>query len=370
MKKILGSLLLLSFSLFAKSAYEWKVNVKDDTLYLNQATVLQMQCIFEKEGKNDDIEFHPPKDIPFEFELLTEETNFEQNKKVISYKYLIFAKKAGEFSLELKPKMLFMTQSAIDNVIIGRDNVNDLEAEKEIAKIKPLLLTVKETDSSLTGKMKLKSHLDKDAVSAYAPVHLDIVIEGEGNLHELQPIRFEIEGVEVFSDKPEQTFVMGENGYKGKWIQRFAFVGKEDFVIPAVTLSYFDLATKTQSSMKSKSYLVKMKADGIEREALIDKVDLPSEKVNLASYVDYLYYLLSFITGFIVAKLFKLPQRTVKTERCEKIRQSKNAKELLEVLIVCEKELFASEIDELEKVVYQHDEVSLAKIKKRVLKKL
>lgn len=370
MKKILGSLLLLSLSLFAKSAYEWEVKLKNETLYLHQSTTLEMTCTFEKEGKNDDIEFLPPKDLPFDFQRLTEGTHFEQEKKIISYKYLIFAKKAGEFTLELKPKMLFMTQSAIDNVIIGRDNVNDLEAEKEIAKIKPIVLKVKETNSALSGRMSLTAALDKVEVSAYIPVHLDVVIEGEGNLHELQPIHFEIEGVDVFSDEPEKKFVMGENGYTGKWIQRFAFVGKEDFIIPAVSLAYFDLSTEQDSSMKSEAFSIKINTDGLEREELIDEVDLPSQKIAFSSYLGYLYYLLSFIAGFIVAKLFKLPQRTVKKERCAKVRQTKNAKELLDVLIVCEKELFASEIDDLEKVVYKHDDASLAKIKKRVLKKL
>ena len=57
---------------------------------------------------------------------------------------------------------------------------------------------------------------------------------------------------------------------------------------------------------------------------------------------------------------------------CDETRAAiiKNGKEVLNVLIVCEKYLFSSEIDDLEKVVYQHDEASLAKIKKRVLKKL
>ena len=370
MKKILGSLLLLSLSLFAKSAYEWKVNIKDDTLYLNQATTLEMKCTFEKEGKNDDVEFIPPKDVPFEFRLLTEVTHFEQGRKIIRYEYLIFAKKVGEFTLNLKPKMLFMTQSAIDNVIVGRDNVNDLEAEKEIAKIAPIKMSVEATGSTLTGTLNLTSYLDKKEVSAYAPVHLEVVIEGRGNLQELKPIHFEIEGVDTFSDEPEAEFALGEDGYSGKWIQRFAFVGKENFSIPPVSLSYFDLVTKKEAVLKSEAFSIKIKEDGLKREELVDKIDLPSAKIELSSYVDYLYYLLSFIAGFIVAKLFKLPQRTVKKERCAKVRQTKNAKELLDVLIVCEKDLFSSEIDDLEKVVYQHDEASLAKIKKRVLKKL
>lgn len=327
MKKILGSLLLISLSLFAKSAYEWKVDIKERNLYLHQATLLQMQCTFEKEGKNDDVKFTPPRELPFEFKLLSESTHFKDGKKIILYKYILFAQKKGEFSLVLKPTMLFTTQSAIDNVIVGRDNVNDLEVEKEIAKISPIKLSVQETGSKFSGNLTLNTRIDEKEVSAYSPVHLEVAIEGEGNLQELQALSFEIEGVEVFSDEPEKDLALGENGYKGRWIQRFAFVGKEDFTIPPVLLDYFALGTKETKQLKREAFSIKMKTDGIKREELIDTIDLPSERIDFASYLGYVYYLLSFIAGFIVAKLFKLPQRTIKKERCGKIKNTKDAKE-------------------------------------------
>lgn len=370
MKKILGSLLLLTLSLFAKSAYEWKIELADKELYVHQSTVLSMRCEFAKEGKNDDVEFIPPKDIPFEFELLSENRHFEGERQILVYKYLLFSKEAGTYELKLRPQMLFTTQSAIDNVIIGRDNVNDLEVQKETAVIEPIRITVEETASALTGRLVLNADIDKQEASAYEPVHLELSFEGEGNLHELKPIIFEIEGVEVFSDKPEQQITLSESGYKGKWIQRFAFVGKSDFTIPSVSFAYFDLASRKQSHLKTDALPIRIKADGIQREELIDKVDLPSEKIDFAAYLDYLYYLLTFVAGFVVAKLFKLPQRTAKKERCAKIKNAGSAKELLDVLIVCEKDLFTPEIAELESAVYKNETLSLSDIKKKAVSKL
>ena len=370
MKKILGSLLLLTLSLFAKSAYEWKVELADKELYVHQPTVLSMQCTFSKEGKNDDVEFIPPKDIPFEFELLSENRHFEGERQILVYKYLLFSKEAGTYALKLKPQMLFTTQSAIDNVIIGRDNVNDLEVQKETAVIEPISITVEETASGLTGRLTLNADIDMHEASAYEPVHLELSFEGEGNLHELPPIVFEIEDVEVFSDKPEQQITLSESGYKGKWVQRFAFVGKSDFVIPSVSLAYFDLGTKKQRLLKTDAFSIQIKTDGIKREDLIDKVDLPSQKIDLASYLGYLYYLLTFVAGFVVAKLVKLPQKTAKKERCSKIKEAGSAKELLDVLIVCEKDLFTSEIAQLESVVYKNETLSLSDIKKKAVSKL
>ena len=370
MKKILGSLLLLTVSLFAKSAYEWKIDLADKELYVHQSTVLTMRCEFSKEGKNDDVEFIPPKDIPFEFELLSENRHFEGERQILVYKYLLFSKEAGTYELKLKPQMLFTTQSAIDNVIIGRDNVNDLEVQKEIAVTKPIPITVEETASRLTGRLKLKTDIDVQEVSAYEPVHLELSFEGEGNLHELHPITFDIKGVEVFSDKPEQQIELSESGYKGKWIQRFAFVGKSDFVIPSLSLAYFDLETKEQRQLKTDAFDIKIKADGIKREELIDKVGLPSQKIDFASYLDYVYYLLTFIAGFVVAKLVRLPQKTAKRERCAKIKEADTAKELLDVLIVCERDLFSSEIAKLESAVYKNETVSLTDIKKKAVSKV
>jgi len=370
MKKILGSLLLLSLSLFAKSTYEWKVELKDRQLYLHQATVLSMECSFSKEGKNDDVKFIPPRDVPFEFKLLNEKRHFEGDIQTLKYRYLVFANKAGSYDLILKPKMLFTTQSAIDNVIVGRDNVNDLEMEKETAKIEPIPVVVDETSSSLTGKFVLHSQLDKTKSAAFEPVHLEIEIEGEGNMQALEPINFEIEGVQVFSDEPEKTFVLGEQGYKGKWLQRFAFVGTQDFVIPSVTVVYFDLQGKKELSLKTPVYRLEIDDAGMKREDLIDKVDLPIQKIQWKAYVGYVYYALTFLAGFIFAKLFRLPQRSVKQEKGINIKKAKTAKELLDVLILCEKNLFSHEIEVLEEAVYKGGKVELSALKKSALLRL
>ena len=370
MKKILGSLLLLSLSLFAKSAYEWKVDIKENELYLHQSTVLNMQCTFSEEGKNDDVEFSPPNDVPFTFELLSEKKHFVGNVQTLSYKYLVFAKKEGNYELLLKPTMLFTSQSAIDNVIVGRDNVNDLEVEKELAEIKPLKLRVHPTASDLTGRFSLEIDLDLHEVSAYEPVHLEVLIEGEGNLQELPAIDFEIEGVQVFADKVEKKLVLSEKGYKGVWLQRFAFVGKQDFVIPSVKFPYFDLQSSKEDLLKSPAFEVTIKKDGIKREDLIDEVNLPSTKIDFSKYLDYLYYILTFLAGFTVAKLVRLPKKTPKTEKGMNIKKANSTKELLEVLMLCDKALFTQEIQSLEAGVYKGAKVELSKLKKSALKKL
>lgn len=370
MKKILGSLLFLTLGLWAKSGYEWKVEISEKELYLHQAVTLFMECTFDEKGKNDDVSFVPDDNTPFELELLSETTHFEAGKKILQYRYVVFAKEAGEFVLELKPRMLFTTQSAVDNIIVGRDNVNELEVQREVAKLEPIRLRVKETASDFTGKLSLKTRQDSLKASAYEPVHLEIEIEGEGNLHKLEPFTFEIEGVEVFSDTPEVQLRLSEAGYRGKWIQRFAFVGKEDFTIPSVSLGYFDLASKEEKVLKSEAYSIKIASEGIKREELIDRVNLPSSSIELKDYLSYLYYLLSFIFGFVAAKLLKFPQRTAKKQKGEKIKAAKSAKELLDVLIICEKDLFTFEIDALESAVYKGNKVSLAEIKKQALSRL
>lgn len=371
MKKILGSLLLLTLSLWAKSTYEWTVSLKEKQLYQHQATTLSMQCRFDKSGKNDDVEFTPPKDSAFDFEMLSENRRFEGEIQIINYEYLLFAKKAGAFTLILEPKMLFTTQSAIDNVIIGRDNVNDLETEKEIAKIDPIHINVLQTDSSLTGQLSLRTKNDIQVASAYEPVHLEITIEGSGNLQAIEDLKFDIENVEVFSDEAEKSYALSTKGYTGTWTQRFAFVAKDSFVIPAVSITYFDPVLKQKRELKSEAVNIKINADGIKVEDLVDKVNLPSQKIDFSAYLEYLYYLLTFISGFIVAKLVRLPQKMKqKKEKGVRIKEAKTAKELLSALMNCDKSLFSAEIELLEAAVYKGDKIVLSKIKKSAYSKL
>ncbi len=370
MKKILGSLLLLSLSLWAESVYHWDVSLSENKLYLNQATRLIMQCTFEKEGKHDDVEFVPPADSGFDFKLLSEKRHFEGERQVIRYEYLLFALKPGTLSLKLEPIMLFTTQSAIDNIIIGRDNVNDLEVQKAKAEIKPLAIQVEPTDTQLTGQLKLKEDNDIQSVSAYEPTHLEIRISGEGNLQALKPIVFNIKDVQVFSDEPETDFVLTPTGYKGEWVQRFAFVGKDDFSIPSYAISYFDLISQQKKVLSTQAIKIKIKKDGIKRETLIDKVNSPSSKIDFASYLNYVYYFLTFMSGFVLAKLLRFPVRTEKIKKGEKIKKAKTTKELLEVLMACDKVLFHEEIDLLERAVYKKESVNFSQIKQKALKNL
>ena len=71
-----------------------------------------------------------------------------------------------------------------------------------------------------------------------------------------------------------------------------------------------------------------------------------------------------------MAKLIRLPKRTVKKEKGVKIKTAKSEKELLEVLVVCDRGLFTQEIDELELAVYKSKKTSLAQLKKTALAKL
>ncbi len=370
MKRILGSLLLLTLSLWAESVYHWDVSLSQNRLYLNEATTLSMKCTFEKEGKHDDVEFVPPVDSGFDFKLLSEKRHFEGEKQVLRYEYLLFATKIGNLSLKLEPIMLFTSQSAIDNVIIGRDNVNDLEVEKAKAEIRALSVIVKPTQSALTGQLRLKDSSDIQEVSAYEPTHLEIKISGEGNLQALEPIVFEINDVQVFSDDPETNFILTSKGYKGEWVQRFAFVSAKDFTIPSIKIKYFDSLSKSEKSLSTQVIKIKVKSKGIKREDLIDKTDSPSSKIDLLAYVDYLYFLLTFIAGFIVAKLVKLPSPSQSFKKGEKIKKAKTEKELLEILMACDKNLFSKEINELELAVYKKQKVSLSGVKVKALKVL
>lgn len=369
MKRILGSMLLLTLSLWGRSVYHWDVSVDNPSLFLHEATQLTMKCVYEKEGKNDDVEFSPPKNVPFEFKLLREDRSFIEGRQHIVYEYLLFARAEGNYSLKVEPKMLFTTQSAINNIIIGRDNVNDLEVEKEVAQIDPIEIQVKGTQSDFAGRFTLTSTLDQEKVSAFEPVHLELRIKGQGNMQDITPFNFAIEGVEVFVDEPEVKMVMTPHGYEGEWVQRFAFVGEKAFEIPAITLQYFDLDQHKQVYLQTQSFTVQIKSDGLSRASLVDDIDSPSTQIKWSEYLSYLYYGLSFIFGFMVAKLVRLPKRKVKNAQFEALNNAKTAKELMNLLLQLDHVKYANEIEQLETAVYAKASVDLTQIKKRVKKK-
>ena len=112
---------------------------------------------------------------------------------------------------------------------------------------------------------------------------------------------------------------------------KFAFVSDKSFNIPKVLITYFDIVDE-----KSKTMIVE--ASHVEvKEAFIKEELLDKDEETLGFSYDFIYYMLTFLAGFLVSKI-KIKKRDTLQGKDEifakKIESSKSLDELVMVLAI------------------------------------
>lgn len=366
MKKNRGSLffllmLFVSAELFA-TTYEWSAQIQKQKAYVNEPIYVHYTCAFSDRAELYSIEFNPSGEHEkFRVKSLHVNESIVDGKKVSSYEFLLFAKEGGEIEIAFEALMKLTSRESIEEMVIGRDNVKKEDTKKTVVKQEVFKLFIEETPSALVGDFALDVKKREPLVKAYEPYHLEIKIQGDGNFEALEPLRFEIEGVKIFAEDVVLNQKLTKEAQSGVWSQKFAFVGEKSFSIPKQEIEYFSLKTKKLEKLVIDAVDVKVEG-GFAKEELLDVV----QKKEFVFDSAYLYYVLTFVAGFLVGKIKR--KKSVQTKLSDTFLQKvKDVKSLdaLMVLLVVED---ATRYEPLIKEIEQDMVTSLADAKKRTQK--
>lgn len=340
MKRNLGSVFITIFILFTTnifaSKYTWNASVNKKTAHINEAIHLVYKCQFEDRAELSIIDFNPVGTYEnYDVELLKKYDKYKDGKRISFYEFIVFAKKEGVLEFEFDTVMKTTTQDSINNTVLGRDNADYEQFSKTKIKQKKLsveILSINEKiKDNLIGDFNLNIKLDKTQKSAYEPYHLEIAIDGYGSLDLIKPIEFSIEGVKVFSQKPILEINLNEKGRHGIWIQKFAFTSDKSFSVPALNIKYFDLNSQNVKTLHMEKIDVDVKQSSFTKDELLDK-----EEKSFEFDIEYIYYILSFISGFLVAKIKINKKATVNKGSFHHKVQSVQSLEELMILLALE----------------------------------
>ena len=351
MNKNLGSIFLtilifLNAQLFAKE-YRWSADLNKQEAFVNEAIHLKYVCEFNDRAELYSIEFNPVGSYEdYELILLREDIKIQNNKKINTYEFVAFVKKSGKIDFDFSALMKKTNKDSIENTVLGRDNAEYEEFSKTIEKQKLLSVDVKESKSDLVGEFSLEVKKDKAEKKAYDPYHLEFIIKGVGSFQFLKPIEFKIDGVKVFSQKAIDKTTLTKDGYEGVWSQKFAFVSEKDFEIPKLSISYMDVNDDSIKAMSFDAKSIKVKK-GYEKAKLLDK----DESVGFELSYEFIYYLLTFIAGYLFAKIrFKTSNdKEIKDPTfAQKINGAKSFDELLVILVLKDPKKYKRVIEDIE----------------------
>lgn len=320
--KIILFLMFLQIQLVA-STYEWRANINKTQIYVNEAVHLEYICTFSDIAELYVIDFNPViKSEKYTIKLLNKNEKILNGKKVNSYEFVAFVHQAGEIHFDFDVSMKKTNRDSIENTVIGRDNGEYAEYATTLLKQKELTVNVLEHKATLAGSLQMQIKKDEPKVKAYEPYHMEITVSGKANFEQLQPFVFEIEGVKVFSQDPELSVKLTEDGYEGSWSQKFAFVGTKNFVIPEIQREYFDLQSGTIKELIAEKIELQVISAYTKEELLDEDVE------TFVFHEEYLYYMLTFLTGFLLAKIRLKSDKKIPTQRDSFANKIKNASSL------------------------------------------
>lgn len=350
MRKNLGKLLIVFLLFFilnlSASTYEWSASTNKKSAFINEAILLKYVCKFSDRSELYTIDFNPvAENENYVIKPLSEKEQIVDGKRVNTFEYIAYVKRSGEMIFDFDMTMKKTNEDSIENTVLGRDNEQYEEFTSTYLKQKPLHVDVKRSESGLVGSFELEVKKGKSSVKAYEPYSLEFVIKGIGNFEKLKSLSFEINGVKVFSQKVILKSSLKKDGEHGVWSQKFAFVSDKDFIIPKVEIEYFNIETKSKNLLRLSSVQVNV-------TPAYKKVDLlDEEQKGFELNLEYLYYLLTFMLGFIVAKInFKKEKASQNKQEifCQRIRDVKTIEELNMLLAIDGSKKYAEVILDIE----------------------
>jgi len=381
MKKNLGKSLLLFYVLFLWTSLS-SLYAEDfkHTFHLNIQHPYEKEAILltlELKQTNPKIvlffKFDLAKSDEYSFQRVGIEEENQHHATHVKYKYLIYPLKSGEVKLQFKlQKQITNDESIIYSYSGDRDNVKGLVTKDSNIQLKPIVLDVKSLPekTQIVGEFTLESSFKTHHAKVYEAIPFELRIKGKGYPPIIENI-FQEKNITLFKEAAKVTSFSTIKGTKSTINYAMALSHYENFSLKPIVIEAFN--PKTQKSYQLKLPKQDFIIEKVDPLSLVDSVDNPisvNQQNNFEGLTTFLNYLLVFIAGYLTALSFKWKQRSQKIEEnilTTKIKNSKDEKELLQILIANDIQNFSEEIEALEKSVYYNEKCNFKEIKKSLL---
>jgi len=195
---------------------------------------------------------------------------------------------------------------------------------------------------SLIGDFKLKSTLNKTQLKQNEALSYKIVMEGFGNLEDLQDIKLDIKNTTIYENKALHTKELKEGKYYRTYSKTFSILANKDFIIPSYELKYFNQKNNTIEIIKSKEYSIKVKENKLIKDNKLEKKIMATSLISTSKIKQknnrYLFYVLFFFLGVFLTLLFIVfyrlfkKKKTIETSLYKKIKSASSKNVLLNIL--------------------------------------
>ena len=381
MKSRLAILTILIFTLstlFAED-FTYGMTVDKPKPYVKEGVLLNI----EFNQTNSDIvlffNFDIKKSKDYEFVRLDSSESDTHHNAHLHYLYLLYPLKEGKIEVEFTLLKKITNDESIAYSYSGdRDNVKTLVTQNTPVTLPPLILKVKPLpiDTLFVGDFRLSHSIKKHQAKAYEPISFNLTLEGEGYPPLLDSILPKEGNFTRFTEKPLLTSHVTKSGIHNKIVYAMALSHNKSFELSPLVFKVFN--PKIEKSYELTIPAQKFEIEEVLPVELIDKIDFPIKKKvdsSLSSFSSLLgialSYILTFIAGYISAIAIKRRKKNknIESSWIQRVKECRDKKELLQLLMVSNNKNFYFAIEELEGALYREEIVDLNEIKRKIIKK-
>ncbi len=379
MNKNLGNitvLILFFLTILDAKDLEYKLSVDKKDPFVKEVVILQMNLTQVNKKIVLMYDFDLVKSENYDFKRVeATESDIDHNSKA-HYTYLIYPLKSGEIDINFKLVKKVTTDENLAYSFSGdRDNVKGLVTTDTKIDITTLKLNVKPIPdgTKLVGDFKLNYILKSKNAASYEPLTMNITIEGEGYPPHFKEFPIKSNGFKIFADKPITKVATTKESITSKTEYPLAFSSKKSFTLEKISIKAYN--TKTQKSYFLSIPEQQINIREIEPKELIDKTDNPKAHKNYihqiqTSLEDFFGYIIVFLAGTLSGYFLKFKKKKPiikEISEKEKIKSTKNTKELLIVLISIDAKKYEIVIKKCENSLYNDKKINFSSLKKEAL---
>lgn len=254
-----------------------------------------------------------------------------------------------------------------------RDDFKKLDTKNYPMVLPPLKLHIKALpkETQLVGDFHLDYTVNTHQAKAYAPISMQVILKGKGYPPHIKDLIPTSKHYTLFGETPQIKTSPAKKGFIATAAYLFALSADKNFTLPQITLNAF--SPHTQKSYTLSIPKQHFDIQSVDTKSLIDSIDNPPElKADWQWLKSLLSYLVVFAAGFLSAMVLKIKKRHIQEQMhplIVKIKETKDAKSLLQLLMAQDSHQFRQSIEKLEDALYQNAKIDLSKVKQEIMEK-
>lgn len=366
---------ILSFTLLQAEDFTYTLKVDQPKPYVKEAVVLTLDL----NQTNHDVvllfnfDINPSEDYTFQ-RLDIQKTESYHDAK-IHYVYLIYPLRSGDINITFSLLKKVTTDENVEYSVSGdRDNVKHLVTADTPIHLPPLQLRAKALPegTTLVGDFALTYEIKRHQAKAYEPLPFQVSIKGKGYPPLLDTLLPKEGNFTRFTEKPIVKAITTRQGTQNSVTYPMALSHSQSFTLSPIVLKAFDPKTEKSYTLDIPSQ--QFDIEQVDTHRLVDTIDAPDMVKEDWSWLSTLLgYIVAFFAGYTTALSWKWNKKKRQKENhplVQKIRNCKDEKALLQVLIAADNTHFTSSIEKLEAFLYGNGKINFNKVKQDSLEKI